>query len=355
MAEPDSTSPGEAPRLPGIVPVGNGEVAPVAPVNPLVGLAVQFFVVPMAIVVLCVALVYIFRWLTWEKRDVPSYLTALKSGTRSPVQKQQDAVNLLNYIQEAKRWQSIYDVTEQLRFNREQFLAENPDFPRKIAQIFRESTGADRRIRQYLAQVLRLVGGAAEVPILVSALDDPDSETVIHSMMALGQIGDRSAVPALIQASQSRDRGIRQTAVFVLGAFDDPSAVARCAEALHDPDLLVGWNAAFGLARGGDPRAIPTLEQLLDMEYVERVTHDYTPTTGDGGAPTRTGTTGIFQPERLEQYRVTAVRLLARYPEERIRKELQKTAENDKQLKVRQAAIEALQKGGGGVGKGKEG
>ena len=110
--------PEEGPRLPGVVPTGSDAGLPtVEPVNPLVKLAVQFFVIPMAIVVLCVGLVFIFRWLTWEKRDISAYLSALSSGTRSSSQKEQDALKLLNYIQDAKRWQGIYDVTEQLRLS----------------------------------------------------------------------------------------------------------------------------------------------------------------------------------------------------------------------------------------------
>jgi glutathione S-transferase len=61
----------------------------------------------------------------------------------------------LSYIQESKRWQSIYDVTEQLRLNRAKFLQDNPDFPQKVARLFRETAGDDRRVRQYLAGSLK--------------------------------------------------------------------------------------------------------------------------------------------------------------------------------------------------------
>jgi hypothetical protein len=50
----------------------------------------------------------------------------------------------------------------------------------------------------------------------------------------------------------------------------------------------------------------------------------------------------------MEQYRATAIRLLGRFNDEKIEKELQKIAVHDKQLKARQAAIEALQKGNEG-------
>jgi HEAT repeat protein len=338
MAESDPNSP-KAPHLPGIVPRG-GDPEPIPEVsNPLVRLAVQFFAIPMAIVIFCVALVFLFRWLTWEKRDLDSYLDAVQSSIRSASQKEQEAMKLLNYIQEAKRWQSIYDVTEQLRFNREEFLRENPDFPARVARVFREA-GPDRRVRQYLAQVLGLVGGPEVVPELTAALKDSDSETVIYAMIALGRIGEPSAIPDLIEASYSSDRGIRQTAVFVLGSFEDDSkAIERSAEALNDPDVLVQWNAAFSLGRAGDPRALPVLKYFLDEDYVSQATAQYARTTGAGETQLAT-----FHPDRLEQYRATAIRLLGEYPEESLQKELQIVAKNDKQLKVRQAAIEVLRR-----------
>ena len=349
MANPHPAQSSEGPRLPGIVPIGGDREEVIEPVNPLVKLAVQFFLIPLAIVIFCVTLIFIFRWLTKEKQDVDAYLSALSSNSRSSSQKEQSALKLLNYIQESKRWQSIYDITEQLRFNREKFLAENPEFPVKVVKIFEQSKDSDHHIRQYLAQVLGLVGGREVVSALISALDDPDSETAIHSMVALGRIGDPSAIPQLMEISKSNDRGLRQTAIFVLGNFNEKQAIERCAEALHDPDPLVGWNAAFSLARQKDTRAIPMLENFLDLNYVEQVAATYAPTTVVSDGKNDSNHLSTFHAERLEQYRVTAIHLLGPFADEKIQKELQKVAANDKQLKVRQAAIEVLRKGEKGL------
>lgn len=332
--------PESGPLLPGVVPIGSDPHVAIEPVNPLIRLAGQFFLIPMAIVIVCVALVFIFRWLTYEKRDLSAYVSALSSGKRTSAQKEQDALKLLNYIQEAKRWQGIYDVTEQLRFNREKFLQDNPDFASRVAAIFKHPGDTDRGARQYLAQVLGLVGGPEAIAALTSALDSTDSETVIHSMIALGRIGDTASIPAIMRLSKSEDRGLRQTGIFVLGNFDSPLALERCSEALNDADPLVQWNAAFGLARHGDARSIPVLEKLLDQAYVDEVARTYEPTgAGTGGTPSQQAT---FHPERLVQYRATGVRLLGQFKDPRIQEELRVVAEKDKALKVRQAAIAAL-------------
>ena len=336
----DETEPDRAPSLPGVHPSKKVKLIE-EPVTPIKKLIVQFFLIPIAIVLLCVSLVFIFRWLTWEKQDLSTYLAALSSGSRPSASKEQEALKLLHYIQEAKRWQSIYDVTQQLRFNRDKFLAENPEFSTKIARIFQQLSGKDPRVRQYLAQVLGLVGGNEALTVLISALEDSDAEMVIHSMIALGRIGDPSAIPGILSVSHSDDRGLRQTAIFVLGNFKDTRAMDRCAETLNDLDPLVSWNATFALARQRDLRAFPMLERFLDEEYVFRMVHS---TKQDPGS--------ALQPDRLEQYRVTAIHLLGQLvlahpkelPIQRIQQELQQTAANDHQVKVRQAAIEVLKK-----------
>jgi HEAT repeat protein len=336
----------EAPPLPGIVPKGSdaNQDLPLQEINPLVRLSIQFFVIPMAIVVFCVALVFIFRWLTWEKKDLSAYLGAIHNSSRTSSQKEQEALKLLNYIQEAKQWQSIYDVTQELRFNREKFLAENPDFSTKIAKVFKDTPTSDHRVRQYLVQVLGLVGGPEITSVLTDALNDSDSETVIHSMIALGRIGNVQSVPRIMELSKSDDPGIRQTAVFVLGSFEDEAALTRCAEALNDPDRLVDWNAAFSLGRHHDPRAFTALHQFLDQEFIEKIAHDYALASETAGNNSNASTATSIPPERLEQYRATAVRLLGLYLDENLKKELQAIADNDKQIKVRQAAIEVLNK-----------
>src|SRR6185295_4517585 len=109
--------------------------------SPLVVLALQFFVIPLLIVLFCVGLYFIFRWLTYERRDVNDYLSALNAKSASS--RQEAAFALLNYIQEAKRWQSLSDLNDQLRFDREKFLKENPAFVEKLIAQFKEARGRD--------------------------------------------------------------------------------------------------------------------------------------------------------------------------------------------------------------------
>src|SRR5881409_2685292 len=87
-------------------------------------LLVQLVVIPLAVVAFCVTLGGLVMWLTSERKDFDDYVRALQAS-RGPKRGQQ-AQYLLNYIEESKRWQGIFDVTAQISADREQFLAHNP-------------------------------------------------------------------------------------------------------------------------------------------------------------------------------------------------------------------------------------
>src|SRR5664280_762777 len=142
----------------------------------LTTLAVQLFVIPLAVVLFCAALAGLFVWLTSERKGLDDYLNALRAS--SGERRSQQAQYLLNYIQDAKRWQGIFDVTAQISADREKFLARNPHAVTEIVQVFEESKGQDAKTRRYLALVLGLLGSQEAVPALRAGLADDDAETV---------------------------------------------------------------------------------------------------------------------------------------------------------------------------------
>src|SRR5881409_3797204 len=104
-------------------------------------LLVQLVVIPLAVVAFCVTLGGLFMWLTSERKDFDDYVRALQAS--SGTKRGQQAQYLLNYIQESKRWQGIFDVTAQMSGDREQFLARHPAAVTQLTQIFEESAGQD--------------------------------------------------------------------------------------------------------------------------------------------------------------------------------------------------------------------
>ncbi len=284
-------------------------------------LVLQLVVIPLAVVLFCVGLGALFMWMTAERKDFDDYMNALRSSRGG--QRSQEARFLLNYIQESKRWQGIFDVTAQMSGDPDEFLAQHPDAVVDLVQVFEESQTQDPKARRYLALVLGLLGSEQAVPALLGGLDDRDPETVKNCLWALGRLGADAAVGRAIELTAHEESSVRLMAVYVLGAFDDPQARELLVAALNDPDELVQWNAAFALARTGQPSARPVLQRLLDKTYVDR----FTEITG----------------ENRSRYRVAAVTLLARMDDVAGEDWLQELSDGDPDLRVRNAALRALQ------------
>jgi len=295
----------------------------------LTTLLVQLVVIPLAVVLFCVALAGLFVWLTSEHKGLDDYLNALRAS--SGEQRSQQAQYLLNYIQDSKRWQGIFDVTAQISADRDQFLAKNPHAVANIVQVFDESKGQDPRTRRYLALVLGLLGGREALPALRGGLNDSDAETVKNCVWALGRMDDEDSASRIIELTHSDELSVRLVAVYVLGSMNNPQAREVLGASLNDPNELVKWNAAFGLANKGDTAAWDVLVRLLDKDYVDRVTQ-LMPREDRPLA------------ENIQRYRVAAVAWVAKLDPIKARPLLEKMSTSEADLQVRNAAIQQLNK-----------
>jgi hypothetical protein len=293
----------------------------------LTTLAVQLFVIPLAVVLFCVALAGLFVWLTSERKGLDDYLSALRAS--SGERRSQQAQYLLTYIQDAKRWQGIFDVTAQISADRDQFLTKNPHAVTEIVQVFEESKGQNTKTRRYLALVLGLLGDRQAIPALRAGLTDNDAETVKNSLWALGRIGDEGSVLQMIELTRSDEASVRLMAVYVLGSIKDPQARRVLEASLNDPDELVKWNAAFGLASQGNPAAWDVLVRLLDREYVDRVTQ----LMREEDRPL---------PENISRYRAAAVVWLAKLDAAKAEPLLEKISNSEPDLLVRNTAMQQI-------------
>jgi HEAT repeat protein len=315
----DAKQSGEAPS-PGVA-------EPSAEKSTFATLAVQLFVIPLAVVLFCVALAGLFMWLTAERKGLDDYLGALRAS--SGEQRTRQAQYLLNYIQDSKRWQGIFDVTAQISADREQFLAKNPHAVTDIVQVFEESKGQDPKTRRYLALVLGLLGDRQAIASLREGLDDGDAETVKNCLWALGRLDDEASARRIIELTHGDEQSVRLMAVYVLGSMDSPAARGVLEASLNDPDELVKWNAAFGLASKGNAVAWDVLARLLDKEYVDRVTQ-LMPKEGRPLA------------ENIQRYRVAAVMWVAKLDPSKATPLLVRMSTGEADLRVRNAAIQQL-------------
>ena len=285
-----------------------------APRNPLAAapaLAVQFFLIPLAVVAVTVSVYIGFRSMLADGRTPQDYLTEIQRGGSD------------------RRWPAAYELS---RMMSDPKVRGDKTLAPALVNAFQHSHN-DPQVRRYLALAI----GRLDPPLppdavadLTAALDDPDSETRISVIWALGSSGDPAVVPRLIPlyTAQDADPGIRKMVVYALGALpgDEQRTILRTA--LQDAASDVRWNAAVALARHGSNAGIGVLRQMLDREYVEQTVK-------------RTVRADEDQ-DPVADVMISGLRAAAALKDESLRASVVTLSRQDRSMKVRQAALEAL-------------
>jgi HEAT repeat protein len=186
-------------------------------------------------------------------------------------------------------------------------------------------------VRRYLALALGRIDAPAPpraVQLLIEALDDADSETRISAIWALGSLREASAVPQIEQLYTSDDAGIRKMVVYSLGAIREGQASKVLETALSDPAPDVQWNAAVALARHGRREGLPVLRRMLDRQYLEHSVKRQVEADTD------------IDP--AGEVMISGLQAAAALRESSLREPVAAISRDDKNLKVRQAALQAL-------------
>ena len=282
-------------------------------VNPLAtapALAVQFFLVPLAVVGMVVLVYGGFRMLLTSERSPEEYLSDVRSGGRE------------------RRWPAAYELSRLL--SDPETEVQHPQLGAAIVQAFADSKGDDPRVRRYLALALgRLASPPPDAADeLVAALEDADTETRISVIWALALLGNASTVPRIEAMYLSDDAGVRKMAVYALGALPGDGHVATLRNALDDPTADVQWNAAVALARHGRTDGMTVLRRMLDRAYVERmVTRSPTPEA-------------TIDP--VSEVIVSGLQAAAALNASELRAPIETLSESDASLRVREVAMKTL-------------
>jgi HEAT repeat protein len=286
--------------------------------NPLVGapaLAVQFFLIPMAVVAVTVAVYAGFRAMVTDRRTPQDYLAEIRSGGSD------------------RRWPAAYELSRLMADPA--VRADRALGPALVAAYKGAAEDSDPRVRQYLALAIGRLDPplpADAVAALGQALQDNDSEARIMAIWALGSSGDIAAVPRLMPLYASSDAGIRKMTVYALGALPGDAQLVTLQTALQDSAADVRWNAAVALARHGDTSGVPVLGQMLDRAYVEqRVTREGGPESDS---------------DPVADVMISGVRAAAALKAESLRAPIAALSRGDRSLKVRDAALDALKSWG---------
>jgi HEAT repeat protein len=252
-----------------------------------------------------------FRSLLVEDRSAQDYLMEIRTGGST------------------RRWPAAYELS---RLMADPKVRADRTLAPALVKAFQGSKG-DAQVRRYLALAIGRLDPplpADAVADLTHALDDPDSETRISVIWALGSSGDPAVVARLLPlySAPTADAGIRKMVVYALGALPGDAQIATLRTALEDSAPDVRWNAAVALARHGSHEGVPVLRQMLDRSYVEQVvTRDVR--QDDDQDP-------------IADVMISGLRAAAALKEETLKAPVTTLSQQDRSMRVRQAAIEAL-------------
>jgi HEAT repeat protein len=287
------------------------EDAPRSPLAAAPALAVQFFLIPLAVVAMAVGVYAGFRSLLADARTPQDYLREVQVGGSN------------------RRWPAAYELSRQMADPK---VRADKTLAPALVKAFENSAG-DPQVRRYLALAIGRLDPplpAAAIADLTEALQDPDSETRISVIWALGSSGDPAVVSTLVPlyTGADADPGIRKMVVYALGALPGDQQVTTLRTALQDTAPDVRWNAAVALARKGSREGAGVIGQMLDRQYVERTV-------------TREVRQDADQ-DPVADVMISGLRAAATLKDPSLTPAVTALSKNDPSLKVRDAALEAL-------------
>ena len=274
-------------------------------------LAVQFFLIPLSVVAVTAAIYVGFRSLLADDRTAQDYLIEIRTGGDN------------------RRWPAAYELSRLMADPA--VRASDKTLAPGLVAAFDESKTGDPRVRRYLALALGRLDRPAPpraAELLVEALNDADSETRISAIWALGSLAEPSAVVRIEELFASDDPGIRKMVVYALGAIREAERSKVLETALNDPAADVQWNAAVALARHGRREGVPVLRRMLDRQYLERSVQAQVQADADV--------------DPAGDVMISGLQAAAALKETSLRDPVAAISRGDKNLKVRQAALEAL-------------
>ena len=127
---------------------------------------------------------------------------------------------------------------------------------------------------------------------------------------------------------ESTDAGVRKIVVYALGALPGDTQFVTLRAALQDAEPDVRWNAAIALARHGNGEGAGVLRQMLDRSYVEQTVKRDVRQDEDQ--------------DPIADVMISGLRAVAALKDLSLRPSVETLSQQDRSLRVRQAALEAL-------------
>lgn len=221
-----------------------------------------------------------------------------------------------------KRWQKAFELSNEI--NRHPRKMESPALRREMIQILKDSEHFDAKTRGYMALALSHLDSDETLSALRESLNGSSEEFAGYSLWAIGLLRRKEAVPDVEAYLLNGSAELRKIAAYVLGAVGSETSIPKLRYLLKDPSSDVRWNAALALARLGSADGYDVLVSMLEREKIF-------------------GEPGMNEAE-AENVMVNATKGLVLIQRPESIKILETVSRSDKNLKVRQAAMDALRR-----------
>lgn len=261
------------------------------------------FVFPLLIAVGMAVLLCTVVLLTNEQETPETLVTAIKTG--SPT----------------KRWQKAFELSNELNRRKNDIRSEG--LVNEMVRMLEDTSRYDPKTRSYIALALGHFRSPISQHALEGALDDPSEDVQIYALWSLGVAKAGASVPKILPFLSNQNEDLRKTGAYVLGVIGDKQVLPDLRRLLEDKTPDVQWNAALALARLGDDSGLPVLLKMLDRQSLEGIDR--------------------MNDAQIETVMLNAIKGVALVGDKKSDEILKNVSREDKSLKVRQAAINALE------------
>ncbi len=250
-------APEPTPKRSSVSPDAGAESEP-----PLSRFLVSLILLPVAVVLVGLALVVGFHWLTRPGTD--------PDGLVDTIENREGNV----------RWRAAVALAGLLADPDHGDLRHDRQLAARLAEVLRrelESEGVgkeDATLRVFLCRALGEFLSDASLPVLVDATGSQHGGNVRRSALEAiallaGTLGSQPVggqpglKDSLLAASRDADPQVRLSAAYALGVLGGAESEDRLVAMLLDENTLVRYNAATGLARWGNATASEVLLEML--------------------------------------------------------------------------------------------
>ncbi len=261
------------------------------------------FIFPLLIAVGMAVLLCTVVLLTREAETPESLITAIKTGSPS------------------KRWQKAFELSNEL--NQGRGMLRTSGVMKEVIHILRDRREYDARTRSYMAIALGRFDDPEVIPALEAALrDETEPDVQLYLIWSLGVKQASGSAGQIAEFLKNENPELRKTAAYVLGVVGNRDAAKRLQPLLSDENRDVRWNAALSLARLGSDAGYSELLKMSDRRTL--------------------GAYDQMTEDKIEEIMVNAIKGLALLKKNESVPVLVELADRDVSLKVRQAALDAL-------------